>query len=238
VGKAERPRIDQAGIQRLIRQLGSDSFKEREAASRDLAAIGESAEQALRRALLDSDLEIRRRATRLLHTLAGRIRAREVAALQGLWVLKTTEYLGEQADQDPTEDELEKLFARQRDPVEKREVVADARQRRTTLAFKGETFEQRQWIVPVYGGAGRVISIRGTYQLDVDQSPKAMERIWEEDTNLRRTHAAYCIYSVQGDTLLMCVNFNNDPGHLPTEFATGVNEDVALLTFKRERSQQ
>lgn len=55
-----------------------------------------------------------------------------------------------------------------------------------------------------------------------------MERRWQE------THLRYCIYSVRGDTLLMCVNFGNDPTCIPTKFSTAEDEDVVLLTFKRK----
>jgi len=33
----------------------------------------------------------------------------------------------------------------------------------------------------------------------------------------------------------MCFNFKNNLRPLPTRFATGEDEDVVLLTFKRER---
>ena len=60
VRTAPPPRTGPAEIQRLIRQLGSESFPEREAASQELAAVGEPALQALRAALQDTDAEIRR----------------------------------------------------------------------------------------------------------------------------------------------------------------------------------
>src|SRR5262249_15624147 len=108
VGKVELPQGNLAEIQRLIRKLGSENFREREAASRGLAAIGESAEHDLRRAMRHNDPEVRRRAAELIEALVARKRSREMSALQGVWVLKTTEYLGEKADQDPTDDELGK----------------------------------------------------------------------------------------------------------------------------------
>jgi HEAT repeat protein len=50
-------------IARLVRQLGDDSFEKREAASRELDAIGEPAVAALRKAAASSDdPEIRWRA--------------------------------------------------------------------------------------------------------------------------------------------------------------------------------
>ncbi|HKI31086.1 MAG TPA: hypothetical protein VKA46_04420, partial [Gemmataceae bacterium] len=54
---------DRAQVERLIRQLGSDEFKEREAASRQLEKIGPPAMEALRAAGTGSkDAEVRRRA--------------------------------------------------------------------------------------------------------------------------------------------------------------------------------
>src|SRR5262245_45034999 len=54
-------------VDRLIRQLGSDRFKEREAAAKALEELGEPALPALKRAATDSpDVEVRRRAEALL----------------------------------------------------------------------------------------------------------------------------------------------------------------------------
>jgi hypothetical protein len=49
-------------IRRLIRQLGSRSFKEREAAERALIDLGRAAEDQVRRAMKDDDPEVARRA--------------------------------------------------------------------------------------------------------------------------------------------------------------------------------
>jgi WD40 repeat protein len=54
-----------AEIQKLIDQLGSGSYVERQAASNRLREIGEPAWSALRKAALSDDLEVRRRAARL-----------------------------------------------------------------------------------------------------------------------------------------------------------------------------
>src|SRR2546421_7284061 len=52
-----------AETERLVRQLGSTSFRERQAATRALESSGESALPPLRRAAADSrDIEVRRRA--------------------------------------------------------------------------------------------------------------------------------------------------------------------------------
>ena len=59
-----------AKIDRLIKQLGSDKFEEREAASKALEAIGEPARDALRKAESGSDdPEVRRRAERAINAL-------------------------------------------------------------------------------------------------------------------------------------------------------------------------
>jgi hypothetical protein len=230
-GKADLPQTGQPEIQRLIRKLGSENFQEREAASRDLAAIGEPARSALRSARDSSDLEVRRRAARLVELLVDADAAREAVALQGVWVLKMTEYLGEKAEQDPVEDELEKLRARHRTPVEELEVVEDLSQRRTTLAFNNNSFEFRLMSIQYPG----FHTVKGTYLLDVERSPMVMERSWEEQGIREETHVSYSTYSLQGNTLRMCVSLSNDRRRLPTKLETADDEDIVLLTFKREK---
>jgi formylglycine-generating enzyme required for sulfatase activity len=62
-------------IDRLIRQLGSDSFAQREAAGKALEAIGTPALAALRQAAAGSaDIEVRRRAGRLVEEVRRRSR--------------------------------------------------------------------------------------------------------------------------------------------------------------------
>src|SRR5262249_5464859 len=73
---AAPPTPSQERIDRLIRQLGSDSFQEREAATRALARMGRAAVPALRRAARSPDLEVRARAGRLVRQFdADRYRA-------------------------------------------------------------------------------------------------------------------------------------------------------------------
>lgn len=59
------PSSDQAKIAQLINQLGSANFRERDAATKELDAIGEPALNALRKAAKNSDMEIANRATGL-----------------------------------------------------------------------------------------------------------------------------------------------------------------------------
>jgi WD domain, G-beta repeat len=66
--QAESPQ--DAKIARLIKQLGSNSFEEREAASKALDAIGEPARRALQKVVAESvDAEVRRRASTVIETL-------------------------------------------------------------------------------------------------------------------------------------------------------------------------
>ena len=76
----------------LVRQLGSDEFAEREAASRKLAALGEAAVDALRHGLKSEDPEVRSRAGRLLQAIATKGQREETRVLQGTWKLQ---YVGE-----------------------------------------------------------------------------------------------------------------------------------------------
>ncbi len=56
-------------VARLIRKLGADSFNEREDASRKLAALGDQAEDQLRKALQSKDPEVVRRVQSLLELI-------------------------------------------------------------------------------------------------------------------------------------------------------------------------
>ena len=70
----------------LIRQLSDDSFARREAASRELAALGEPALAALRQAAASSnDPEIRRRAERLVPAIVLRASRADQKKLEGTW---------------------------------------------------------------------------------------------------------------------------------------------------------
>jgi uncharacterized protein (TIGR03067 family) len=88
-----------ARIARLITQLGDDSFDKREAASRELEAIGEPALAPLRKtAATSKDPEIRRRSESIAKNIAARLFApiakKELEALQGTWYSTSTEYSG------------------------------------------------------------------------------------------------------------------------------------------------
>jgi uncharacterized protein (TIGR03067 family) len=72
-------------IARLIEQLGNDSFARREAASKDLEAIGEPALGSLRKAASGGDAEIRLRAKRIVRAIAARAGQKELAKWAGSW---------------------------------------------------------------------------------------------------------------------------------------------------------
>jgi uncharacterized protein (TIGR03067 family) len=85
-----------ARVARLIEQLGDDRFAKREAASSELAAIGEPALSALRKAAASStDLEIRRRAEVIIRAIAESVTQRELKKLQGTWCLISYETDGQ-----------------------------------------------------------------------------------------------------------------------------------------------
>jgi uncharacterized protein (TIGR03067 family) len=83
-------------IDRLIKQLGDDDFAKREAASEELAEIGEPALPALRKAAASTDAEVRRRAEQIMQMIAGRATKKELARLQGTWSLVSYETDGKQ----------------------------------------------------------------------------------------------------------------------------------------------
>src|SRR3954468_19968694 len=61
--------------------------------------------------------------------------------------------------------ELEKLWSRLKEPAETRDLAEDLTQYRTTLEFKGNTFERRQWKFSCRWAG--VVSTEGAYHLDV-----------------------------------------------------------------------
>jgi uncharacterized protein (TIGR03067 family) len=84
-----------ANAARLIKQLGSDSYEEREAATRALEAMGERALAALRVANQNSgDAEVKLRANRLIKAIERPTLVREEKELHGTWRVVGVERLG------------------------------------------------------------------------------------------------------------------------------------------------
>ena len=73
----------------LIRQLGDKEFAKREAASKELDAIGELALDELRKAATNDDAEVRQRAAKIVLSVSSRARAaaakKELGKWEGVW---------------------------------------------------------------------------------------------------------------------------------------------------------
>ncbi|HKB05420.1 MAG TPA: TIGR03067 domain-containing protein [Gemmataceae bacterium] len=76
-------------IAELVRQLGDKEFAKREAAGKELDAIGEPAREALKTAVASGDAEVRERARKVLDSLDVRVRIaagkKDLEKLQGTW---------------------------------------------------------------------------------------------------------------------------------------------------------
>jgi uncharacterized protein (TIGR03067 family) len=92
---------DAERVATLIKQLGADEFAQREAASKELEAIGEPALAPLREAAKSGrDAEVRLRAAQIIKAIAVRTAKlesdKELAKLQGTWSLVSYETDGKQ----------------------------------------------------------------------------------------------------------------------------------------------
>jgi hypothetical protein len=72
------PKVDAAAMARLITQLGSDRYEDRESASKELDALGQNALEALRPALTNRDVETRRRARDLVERIEKRLESAQL----------------------------------------------------------------------------------------------------------------------------------------------------------------
>jgi uncharacterized protein (TIGR03067 family) len=92
VGPGPGPGAAAARVAHLSRQLGADRFADREAASKELTAIGEPALGALRQAAArGGDAEVRRRAERIVRAAVRRAARAEMRRLEGSWVAVSEE---------------------------------------------------------------------------------------------------------------------------------------------------
>jgi hypothetical protein len=70
---ANRPaKVSEEKLAKLVGQLGSEAFEERQKAEQELLKAGKAAAPLLRKALKGNDLEIKRRARIILDRLAGK----------------------------------------------------------------------------------------------------------------------------------------------------------------------
>jgi uncharacterized protein (TIGR03067 family) len=92
---------DAARITQLVEQLGAAGYAKREAAERELAAIGIPALAALKSAAGGSDdPEVRVRAEDLIREIRVEIPKKALAMLEGTWVRQTAESNGKAAPKD------------------------------------------------------------------------------------------------------------------------------------------
>jgi hypothetical protein len=81
-------------VDRLIKQLGDDDFADREAASKELEALGEPALAALRKATASSaDPEIQRRAEQVVRAIMLGVGKKELAKWEGNWMTEDRTYI-------------------------------------------------------------------------------------------------------------------------------------------------
>src|ERR671931_2307711 len=73
-------KTDAARITKLVEQLGSGDFEEREKASKELDDIGAPALEALRKAAASEDAEVRHRAQDLVRKIERRIASARILA--------------------------------------------------------------------------------------------------------------------------------------------------------------
>jgi uncharacterized protein (TIGR03067 family) len=78
-------------INRLIDQLGSERFQDREQATQELLNLGKAALPRLKEALKSSDAEVRHRAQRLIDGILAPDMEKELAKLRGIWKLVSFE---------------------------------------------------------------------------------------------------------------------------------------------------
>ncbi|HVK08669.1 MAG TPA: TIGR03067 domain-containing protein [Gemmataceae bacterium] len=87
VAAGDDPKPDPVRIAALVRQLGHAEFPKREAATKELDAIGEPALDALRKATADPDAERSRRARQVIHSVTARA---DLEKLRGTWYTVST----------------------------------------------------------------------------------------------------------------------------------------------------
>src|SRR5438105_4414554 len=89
-------------IPQLIEQLGSQSFLEREVATKKLVALHVDALPALQEAArAPRDLEVRKRAERIADGIQANFNAEESKKLQGNWRIVTVTDAGRKFDEHP-----------------------------------------------------------------------------------------------------------------------------------------
>jgi hypothetical protein len=162
----------------------------------------------------------------------------DLEALQGTWVLKSTEWCGMSADQDPTDDPtLRRREIAARRLAEERELPTNERNCRTTLKITGSEFVLWNGVAATsqVGCFSSRELTSGTFTLDSTQRPPIMTRQIEQSQGGDENTKFLAIYWIQGNTLRLGIERSNDPEKLPASCVTDKDEDVVVLTFRRER---
>ena len=97
------PAKSEEHIKRLINQLGSERFADRERATQELLKLGKSALPSLKEATKSSDAEVRHRAQQLIERITApdpKLVEKELAKLQGTWKVVSTVRDGVEATAD------------------------------------------------------------------------------------------------------------------------------------------
>jgi uncharacterized protein (TIGR03067 family) len=152
-------------VARLVRQLGNKDFMQREAASKELDAIGEPALDALRKAATDDDAEVRQRAAKIAGAITGRIRAaaakKDLEKLQGTWYTASVNHRGAVAG----EDRADTITYEGTEYVQRRNGREWAA---GTLAIVDATVSPKQIDYTVTHGENKGVTFRSIYTLDGD----------------------------------------------------------------------
>ena len=131
VSEKPTPAKSEKEMKRLIDQLGSERFENREQATQELSKLGKSALPSLKEAIKSRDAEVRHRAQQLIERLSAVDTQRELAKLQGTW----------------------KVVSLVRDGVES---TADELKQWTLLTIKGSDY---YWGENQQGAGGTIVSI-------------------------------------------------------------------------------
>jgi uncharacterized protein (TIGR03067 family) len=203
------PPPTQSAISRLIEQLGSPSFPEREAASRSLETIGDKALPALQKAKTASDAEVRRRAGRIFRRVIEDLTERERQKLDGLWRASAVEEQGKA------------------ESLETHEYMAVFAENRLTIGAMVGRYK-RWWNGHRYTFTLDVAGNRGA----IDLTPRYREfdgvQIGIEDGSRRGG-----IYVMEGNRLKLCLNMKG--AQRPSKFATEPGSGLVLFVFERPR---
>jgi uncharacterized protein (TIGR03067 family) len=195
-----------ADIDRLIEQLGSNSFAEREAAAKKLEAVGQPALEALLRTAHHQDAEIRRRVERLLVSLQAQFHREQHKKLAGSWKLTALEYDGNKVD--------EQFVLGMIGFFSNTNLVVWKLQGPTGPMPRGEAVWNFQ--VSRARDATRIEFKSVTLSGHIDVQEKLVQGIYE----------------LTGDTLRLCVDMGE---RRPEKFETRRGTALAVMVLKRER---